>query len=172
MSEDPYQKVTEEKDWIDTIQKYARTYIGYYDRESRRDADKMLREIIVSRYEEQWSRISEIQRQLIAQKQLEYVDDLEAAAVKLRGFVDRVKTAAYGYAGFFDAVRVNKSELQNLYEYDLLLLENVDKLSAAIDHVQSSMGSDGMEAAIRNLVTVTQESVEAYNRREEVILST
>ena len=172
MSEDPYQKVTEGKGILGTIQKYARTYIGYYDRETRRDADKILRETITSRYEEQWGRISEIQRQLISQKQLEFVDDLEAGSIKLRGLIDRIKTAAYGYAGFFDVVRVNQDELQRLYEYDLLLLENVDKVSRAIDHVQASIGSDGMESAIRNMVAVVQESVEAFNRREEVILST
>jgi hypothetical protein len=172
MSEDPYRKVTEEKGLLGTIQKYARTYIGYYDRETRRDADKILRETITSRYEEQWSRISEIQRQLIADKQLEYVDDLEAGSVKLRGLIDRIGTAAYGYAGFFDVVRVNQDELNSLYEYDLLLLENADKISRAIDHVQASVGTDGIEPAIRNMVAVIQESTEAYNRREEVILST
>ncbi len=34
------------------------------------------------------------------------------------------------------------------------------------------MGTDGLPAAIRNLVSLSQDVVDAYNRREEVILAT
>ena len=107
---DPLEKATEEKDLIGKIQNFLAKYIGYYDRERRRDADKMLRETVAERYEEQWSRISELQKQLVSEGSLEYLDDIESAAIKLRGFIDRVKGASYGYAGFFDAVRVNQDE--------------------------------------------------------------
>ncbi len=33
------------------------------------------------------------------------------------------------------------------------------------------MGTDGLPAAIRNLVMLSQDCVDAYNRREEVILA-
>ena len=138
---DPMDKVTESKDIISQIRNLLAEYIGYFDRENRRAGDKLLRETIARRYEEQWGRISEIQRQMVAEKNLEMVDDLEAASVKLRGFIDRVKTAAYGYAGFFDVVTVKSEELAQLYEFDLLLLEGVDELSRAIDNVDASMGT-------------------------------
>ncbi|NMC77978.1 MAG: hypothetical protein GYA59_01345, partial [Chloroflexi bacterium] len=88
----------------------------------------------------------------------------------LRQFVDRVRTAAYGYAGFFDAIKINQEELAQLYQYDLSLLESVDAVKNAIDNVETSVGSDGLPAAIRNLVSVAQQSVEAFNRRSEVIM--
>jgi hypothetical protein len=62
--------------------------------------------------------------------------------------------------------------LDKLYAYDLALLENAEKLGHAVDNVESSIGSDGLAAAIRNLVSVSQEAVDAYDRRDEVILST
>jgi hypothetical protein len=169
---DPLGKVTEGKDIVGKIQNFLAGFIGYIDRERRRDADKLLRETVAQRYEEQWDRISELQRQFVSEGAIESVDDLEAAAIKLRGFIDRVDGAAYGYAGFFDAVRVHKEELESLYEYDLALLEGVDKVSNAIDNIASSVGTDGLPAAIRNLVTICQEAVDIYNRRDEVILAT
>jgi hypothetical protein len=99
------------------------------------------------------------------------LDDLEASAIKLRAFIDRVKGAAYGYAGFFAAVRINQAELDKLYAYDLALLENAEKLTHAVDNVEASVGSDGLPAAIRNLVMLSQEAVDAYDRRDEVLLS-
>jgi hypothetical protein len=169
---DPLGKVTEGKDLIGKIQNFLAGFVGYIDRERRRDADKLLRETIAQRYEQQWGRISELQRQLVADKQIELVDDLEAAAVKLRGFIDRVKGAAYGYAGFFDAVRVHKDELEMLYAYDLALLEGAENIGNAVDNVNASIGTDGLPAAIRHLVSLSQDAVETYDRRDEVILNT
>ena len=55
--------------------------------------------------------------------------------------------------------------------YDLVLLENAEKLTHAVDNVEASVGSDGLPAAIRNLVMLSQEAVDAYVRRDEVLLS-
>jgi hypothetical protein len=167
---DPLGKVTEGKDLLGKIRNSLAGFLGYMDRANRREADKILRETIAQRYEEQWSKISELQRQLISEGKLELVDDLEAAAIKLRAFIDRVKGASYGYAGFFDAVRVNSDELERIYKYDASLLEHVDTLTRAIENVQASMETEGLPAAIRNLVTLSQEAIDAFDRREEVIL--
>lgn len=167
---DPLGKITEDKDLLGKIRNFLAGFVGYVERENRREADKLLRETIARRYEEQWDRISEVQRQLINEGQLEYVDDLEAAAVKLRAFIDRVKWASYGYAGFFDAVRINADELRRVYEFDLALLENASKVSGAVDNVAASLGSDGLPAAIRHLTTLSQEAIDTFNRRSEVIL--
>ena len=145
-------------------------FSGYIDRENRRSADKLLRETIATRYEEQWRRISSLQRDLISQGGIAYVDDLEGAAIKIRQFIDRVRTAAYGYAGFFDAVKVQSEELEQLYQYDLWLLSLVDEISRAIDNVEASLGTEGLPAAIRNLTRLARESVEAYEKRSQAIL--
>jgi hypothetical protein len=169
---DPYGKITEGKDLIGKIRNWLGGFVGYVERENRRDADKLLRETVAQRYEEQWGRISELQRRLISEGKLELVDDLEAANVKLRAFIDRARHASYGYAGFFDAVRVKEAELTRIYEYDSVMLENVKKISDAVDNLNASLGTEGLPAAIRNLVTLSQDVVDAFNRREEVILAT
>jgi uncharacterized alpha-E superfamily protein len=168
---DPLGKITEGKDLLGKIRNFVAGFLGYVDRENRREADKLLRQTVAKRYEEQWSRISEIQRQMVASGGLETVDDLEAAAIKLRTFVDRVKGASYGFSGFFDAVRINEDELAKIYMHDTALLEKVDQISSAIDNVAASLGTDGLPAAIRNLVSLSQEAIDTYNRRDEVILA-
>jgi len=168
---DPLGKITAGDDLLGKIRKTLSGFIGYLDRENRREADKLLRATIASRYEQQWNRISAIQRQMIEAGNLEQVDQLEAAAIKLRAFIDRVKTASYGYAGFFDAVRVNETELQKIYSYDLQLLEDVNSISSAVDNVEASMGSDGLPAAMRHLTTLSQDVIDAYDRRDEVLLA-
>lgn len=172
MSDDPLGKITEGKDIIGKIRNFLAEYVGYVDRENRRDGDKLLRETIEKRYDEQWGRISELQKQFIETGKLENVDELEAAALKLRAFIDRVKGAAYGYAPFFDAVRIHSEELDRIYQFDAALLEGVENVARAIDNVEASIETEGLPAAIRNLVSISQEVIDSYNRREEVILET
>lgn len=171
-SADPLRKVTDTDDLLGKVRSFLSGFIGYVERDQRREADRILRQEIAQRYGEQWSRISEIQRELISSGDLDRVDDLEAAAIKLRGFIDRVSGASYGYAGFFDHVRIGDDELARLYEYDRMLFEQVEQISAAVDNVESSIGTDGLDAAIRHLVTLSQEAIDTYNRRREIILET
>jgi len=39
-----------------------------------------------------------------------------------------------------------------------------------VDNVEASVGSEGLPAALRNLITVTQQCIDVFDRREEVIL--
>ena len=98
---DLFDRVTSEGDIFKKILSKLPVFSGYFERQNRRAADKLMRETIANRFDEQWKRISSVQRSLISEGAIEYIDDLEAAAVKLRQFIDRVRTASYGYAGFF-----------------------------------------------------------------------
>ncbi len=167
---DLYDRVTGERDPLTQLIGKIPGFKGYIDRQDRRMSDKILRDTVAARYEELWSRISGLQRDLISQGQLEYVDDLEASAIKLRQFVDRVRTAAYGYAGFFDAIKINEEELARVYQYDLTLLTMRDEIEHAIDNVETSIGTDGLPAAIRHLTSVAQQAIEAFNRRTETMI--
>jgi hypothetical protein len=143
---------------------------GYIERQKRRDSDKLLRETIADRFDQQYQRISSLQRDLISEGEIGYVDDLEASAIKLRTFSDRVRRATRGYSGLFDAVKINEEELALLYQYDAQMLDLVDEVSRAIDNVEASIGSDGLSASIRHLTSVSQQCIDVYDRREEVIL--
>ena len=167
---DPLGKITEGKGLVGKIRNFLSGFLGYVDQGNRRDADKMLRDVIAQRFEEQWGRISGLQRDFISQGEIEYVDDIEAAAIKIRTFADRIKTASYGYAGFFDAVNIKSEELEKIYAFDLELLEKCEQLVRAVDNVEQSIGTDGLPASIRNLVSLSQEVIDTYNRRDEVVL--
>jgi hypothetical protein len=163
-------KVTEDMDFFKKILNKIPGFGGYIERQKRRDSDKLIREFIFDRFRELEGRVSRIERDFIGQGAIQYVDDLEATAIKLRTFADRLRTAPRGYAGLFDAVKVNEEELTLLYEYDSAMLGLVDEVSHAIDNVESSVGTDGLPAAIRNLETKALQCIEAYDKRESVIL--
>lgn len=167
---DMFDRVTGEQDFLRKILSKVPGFSGYIERSNRRASDKLLRTVVADRYSEQWQRISGLQRDLISQGDIQFVDDLEAAAIKLRQFIDRVRTATYGYSGFFDAIKIDQKELAQVYQYDAALLDNVEEIKRAVDNVEASIGTDGLMAAIRNLVNSSQQAVEAFNRRSEVMV--
>ena len=113
---------------------------GYMEKETRRDADKILRDAVAARFTDQLDRLSELQNDLLSNGGFEFVDDVEQSAVKLRTFIDRVKTAPRGYGGVFDAVQVKEEQLDQLYNFDYQLLSEVDHLAAAIDQCRIALG--------------------------------
>jgi hypothetical protein len=163
-------KITGDMDIFEKLASKIPGFKGYIERQHRRDSDKLLRDTIFNRFRELEAHVSALQVDFITQGEIAYVDDLEKAAIKLRTFADRVRTAPRGYSSLFDAVKINEEELAKLYAYDAALLDKADEVSRAIDHIQASMGTDGLMAAIRNLQTVSTQCIETYDRREEVVI--
>lgn len=144
---------------------------GYLAKEKRRDADKLVRDAIVSRFDAQLRRLPDLQMQLLSSGGIEFVDDVERAVVKLQTFVDRVKTTPRGYAGFFDAVKVKEDDLERLYHWDQQLLDEADKIALAIDAVATAVGGSGdTGAAVRNLTGAVTAINDLYSQREHVLL--
>ena len=167
---DILERVTGESDFIKKNFSKLPGFRGYVEREDRRNADKLLRESIANRFENQWRRVSSLQKEAISNGEIEKIDDLESSAIKIRQFIDRIKNASYGYAGFFDVIKVNTEELNAIYQYDLQMLELEDEISRAIDNIETSFGTDGLPAAIRHLTTLSQSCLDIFNQRKEVIV--
>lgn len=167
---DFFDRVTNDQDIFKKLLEKIPGFDGYIERHNRRMSDKLLREKVADEFELMWQRLSALQVDLIDQGDLLLIDDLESAAIKIRQFIDRIRTASYGYSGFFDSVKINKEDLARVYQYDLELLNLSDTVSAAIDNVEASLGTDGLPAALRNIKKVTRDCVEAYEKREEVMM--
>lgn len=168
---DMYEKVSGDTDPITKIASKIPGFGGYIERQQRRAADKLLRESVADKYEVLWKRIGNLQQDLVSQGEVTILDDIDTAATKLRTFIDKLRTASYGYSGFFDAVKINEEELAKLYNFDMALLGNIDEVSRAIDNVEQSIGTEGLPAAIRHLVTLTRDLVVVVDQRSEVITS-
>ncbi len=159
------------KDVFTSLMSKIPGFSGYVKRQERRNSDKLLRETISDRFDEQWQRASALQQELLSAGQIALVDDMEKAAIKLRTFADRIKTTSRGYSSFFEAIKIDEAELDRLLAYDNALLDMGEEVSRAVDHVEASIGGEGLPAAIRNLIATAQKCIDAFNRREEIILA-
>ena len=167
---DLFDKVSGQMDVFKKLASYIPGFSGYVERQNRRAADKLLRESVAARFEELWTRTSEIQTSMVSEGMIALMDDMEQAAIKLRTFADKIKTASYGYTGFFDSVKINEAELAQLYQFDTAFFETAEQIDSALTNVEASMGDeDGLKTAIRHLTTLAREAVTTFERRYEMI---
>jgi ATP-dependent exoDNAse (exonuclease V) alpha subunit len=126
---------------------------------------------VARQLEDQHRQLSELQAGLVSQAQIEYVDDLERAAMKLQRLIDRIQAASYGYAGLFDAVKVKEQQLDGLYQFDRDMLGYADEIAAEVDHVGSAIeAGEGVSQAISDLADAVEQANRTFGHREEVIL--
>jgi len=165
---DFFEKVKNQVDPFKKLVSNIPGFKGYVERQNRRDADKLLRDTVARRFEEQWKRASNLQNDLVSNGMISYVDDMEKAAIRLRTFIDKISTAPRGYAGLFDAVKINEAELEALYQFDAAFFDLADQVSRALDTVEASLSDENaLPAAIRNLTSLARLAVETYNKRTE-----
>ncbi|MDL1944926.1 hypothetical protein FBQ99_21580 [Chloroflexi bacterium CFX2] len=168
--DDFFRKVTTMQDPFKKLASYIPGFGGYVERQNRRDADKILRDTVARRFEEQWKRASQIQTDMVSNGMIAYVDDMEKAAIQLRTFIDRISAAPRGYSGLFDAVKINEKELEAIYQFDAAFFDLAEQIARANDNVEASMGDEtALPAAIRNLTTLARLANETYNKRSEAV---
>lgn len=148
---------------------------GYIEMEDRRTADKMVRDVVADRYQEQLDRLTGVMSEFVDRGDLEYMDKLEGVAVKIRTFIDKIRHAVYGYSGFFDAIKIDQDKLDKLYEYDQALLDGIEGISESLDKLASSVESDKIKSLIATLtqqaadmVTKADQRVEEITREEDL----
>ena len=165
-----FDTVKNQQDPFKKLMSYIPGFSGYMERQTRRDADKLLRDTVARRFEEQWKRTSQLQSDLVSSGMISYVDDMEKAAIKLRTFIDKITTAPRGYSGVFDAVKINEKELEAIYQFDAAFFDLATQVGGALDNVERSLADEtALPAAIRNLTTLARLAVETYERRSEVV---
>jgi hypothetical protein len=168
--DDFFQKVTSMQDPFKKLASYIPGFGGYVERQNRRDADKLLRDTVARRFEEQWKRVSQLQSDLVSNGMIAYVDDMEKAALKLRTFIDKLSTAPRGYSGLFDAVKINEKELESIYQFDAAFFDLAEQVGRAVDNVEQTISDEaGLPAAIRNLTSLARLAVETYEKRSEAV---
>jgi hypothetical protein len=148
---------------------------GYIEMEDRRTADKMVRDVVADRFQEQLDRLTGMMSEFVDRGDLEYMDKLEGVAVKIRTFIDKIRHAVYGYSGFFDAIKIDQDKLDKLYGYDQALLDGIDGISETLDNLASAVESDKIKALIASLtqqaadmVTKADQRVEEITREEDI----
>ncbi len=169
--DDIHGKVESQRNALEKLIGSIPGFSGYQKRQKRREADRLLRETMARKLQDQRRRLDAAQKKLISHGRLDLVDDVESAVTQLKTFTDRIRFASYGYAGLFDAVKIRENELKQLYDFDAALIDYVERLDTANDHLRTAISEgEGLEQTLEIIQEIVREANTTFDRREHLIL--
>jgi len=147
-------------------------YKGYKEKELRREADKLLRDAIVSRMRTVKTQLDGLQTDLIGAGKFDLLDETGSSATQIQTFIDRVRTASYGYSGLFDAARVDEQALDSVYEFDNALMGYVERIENAIATARENLNGEDVKSSILLIRDLAREANAVFDERTEILKGT
>lgn len=145
-------------------------YRGYRSKEDRRDADRRVREHVVTVFTAEADRVGRIAEQLAEQRRLTEIGPVDEFAQTLRHFIDRVRTATYGYGGLMGDRDVDASALDQLRMFDEGLLAGIDELRGPIADLETAFAQQGnLATPARAGTVVVRKLLARFDLRGEVV---
>jgi hypothetical protein len=144
-------------------------YSGYLEKEKRRDVDKLHREHLAQELEKLKAPLTNLVRELSETGRLMEVKPIERVNGKVDKIANRIRYASYGYSGFFDTVKVQESELDRLYHFDLGLTEDLDTIKAKASSLAENNTADNLKNATSDLERALDDLDTHFSERNKVI---
>ncbi len=137
-------------------------YKGYKNKEERRDNDALFRSMLASRIEKLNDVANGALAGLKGPAALKTAGGFDRLTKKLEKAADMVRFAARGYRGWFDMHKVREEELDSLYQFDVALVEDVERLEEDFGAVADAVSAGGdVQAALDNAIA----SLDAFSAR-------
>lgn len=166
---DFYHKITAMQGTLEDLVRKIPGFEGYFEKQDRRAADRLLREHLARVFEEQLGELTRLEKQLVDAGGIMYMERMQGIDTKLRTFIDRIESAAQGYAGLFDAIKIKEEALASVYAFDNGLLTYQDQLAAGLKALQEAIGTEDIGGVLSQLDDVVTEANNTFKRRVEAM---
>lgn len=130
---DVRKRAKKDLNWFEKMLNKIPGFKGYFDREMRRDADKLQREFIVGRLISSKGVINQIIRDETRKKDLSLLTVFDTLLKDLEKTISNIRYADRGYSGFFDLIKIKRENLDLVYETEYALLESVEGFSDMVN---------------------------------------
>ncbi len=146
-------------------------YSGYESKENRRDADKVLRTNLAMQYQSEVQALTRLAEKALENGKLGQVERIEGVTQDLNRFIARLESAPRGYAGWFSEVSIDEADLDQIYEFDARLADNVPLLreQIAFTHRQISGSEADFAEALEGLRAFVDGLHGQFDERQEFL---
>lgn len=143
--------MTKARGWAEYFEKLARIIPGmkgYQDKEGFRDTDKAVRLAVAGKLGDVKKALEDAKRDLVDDKKIMDLEYIDRAHRKIQRIQETIRYDSYGYSGYFDPVKIREPELEQLYQFDMGLFDDVAKL---LNLTQAVRGASDIRAASKKL---------------------
>ena len=152
---------------IETVLRYIPGFRGYLEKEYRRESDDLQRDWLADRLQRAKRGLDDYTRQLADAAEIDALPLCDRLRGKIDKLIGRIKGAMQGYSGFFDLVEVDEARLDQVYQHDVDMMEQV---SALAEKVEGLAGQAAPPAEVIPAMMRTVEDVEQHwDAREDIL---
>ncbi len=172
MATDLRKKVEEDRGLLKKIELAIPGFRGYRKREDLRIADSLLRAQLSDRLKNVVAQIEQCRQDLVKRMELELLEDAARLVNNIQKTENRVRHAEQGYSGISRDFRIEEKELNRLYEWDLRLIEDIDKIKGEVTALQSAITAQNrteLPTRLRSAAATIQDFNTVFDKRIEVI---
>ena len=134
---DIQEKARKDMNWVERILHKIPGFKGYFEREFRRDADRLQREFIVKQLREAKKNLNRVIETVSRQKNLELLTEYDLFSRSLEKTINEIRYADGGYSGFFDLIKIRESELDSVYRLDSDMIELAARFNEECDKLKT-----------------------------------
>ncbi|MBU4272667.1 MAG: hypothetical protein KKE86_12950 [Planctomycetes bacterium] len=156
-----------ERNFIETVLRHIPGFRGYLEREYRRESDELQRDWLADRLQRSKRAVDELARQLVDAAEVDSLPQIDRMRVRLDRLLGRIRGAMQGYSGFFDLVRIDEPLLEEVYEHDASLDEQVDAFTQSAEQLPDKR--DQVPAAVAELLARIDEIERRWDEREDML---
>lgn len=142
------------RNWLQKVVEFIPGFKGYFDKNRRREADKVLRDFVLSKFQGERTRLQNLQEDYTNEGNLEAIGKIDNLVRYLEKVIDKIRFSDRGYAGFFAEIKIKEAELEKLYQYDYSMLENVQELSVLVDGLSAEYSKENIKSIDESLKAV------------------
>jgi hypothetical protein len=123
------EKAWEQLNWLERLLHKIPGFKGYYERELRRDSDRLQRDYIVQQMRKVKTGMNKVIQAAARHKDFDLMRENDLFIRALDKSIGAIRYADQGYTGFFDLLKIREAELDKVYEQDALIVEAVETFS-------------------------------------------
>ena len=156
------ERVREDRGLLKKLELAIPGFRGYRKREDLRIADSLLRKQLANNLGDIRERIELCRQDLAKKMEMELLNGIGALMNHITSTENRVRHAEQGYSGLSAGYNVREDELDKMYEWDLNLISDIEKLSNAVNSLEAKIGG-GDTAEINQKINDVENDIRAFN---------
>lgn len=164
------EQIKSKENFLEKIKRWIPGYDGYVNRDNSRELDTILRNQLATRLEDNKTKIKNTVSNLSKNKKLFESQDIDKLDKKNENVIAKLKSAARGYSGAFDVVKIKEERLTQIYEYDALMIGDVEALDGLFSELENNSAADtDIKETTGKISSMLDDMLRKFDARETLL---
>ncbi len=155
-------RVKEDRGLLKKLELAIPGFRGYRKREDLRIADSLLRKQLANNLGDIKGRIEFCRQDLAKKMEMDLLNGIGALMNHITSTENRVRHAEHGYSGVSADYNIREDELNNIYEWDLSLISDIEGISNSVSSLEATIGS-GNTSEINQKIGQVENEIREFN---------